>query len=123
MHKVITLFYLLTLLTSCHCQSLTHDERFLSRFKRLFFIYFYVFNVFIIFSPTFLPRNAMLARYMLSSCARLSVGPLQASIVSKSLDELSWFLARRLSSTCPTLRYTEICVPPKIRILPGGTLS
>jgi len=33
-----------------------------------------------------LPRNAMLARYMLSSCIR----PLQVGIVSKRLDESTW---------------------------------
>ena len=39
----------------------------------------------------------------LSVC--LSVCLSQAGIVPKRLDESSWFLARRLSSTCPTLRY------------------
>ena len=35
----------------------------------------------------FLPRDAMLARYLLSSCVCLS----QAGTVSKRLDESSWF--------------------------------
>ena len=41
----------------------------------------------------FLPRYALLARYMLSSCVRLYIYLLQAGIVSKRLDESSWFLA------------------------------
>jgi len=48
----------------------------------------------------FLRRDAMLARCMLSSCVCPSVClsgcPSQASIVSKRLDEWSWFLARKL---------------------------
>jgi len=65
----------------------------------------------------------MLARYLPSSCVRPSVRPSQAGIVSKRLDESSWFLAWRLPSTYPTLRYKEIWVSPKIRVLPSGTLS
>ena len=76
----------------------------------------------------FIPRDAMLAWYMLSSCVRPSVGPSvclsacpsHAGVVSKRLDESSWFLARR---TYPTLCYKEIWVSPKIRVLPSVTLS
>jgi len=65
---------------------------------------------------------------MLSSCVflfvmclsvRLSVRPFcpsQAGIVSKRLDESSWFLAWELCNK-------EIRLPPKIRILPTGILS
>jgi len=52
---------------------------------------------------TFLPRNAMLARYMLWSRIRLSVRLSQAGIVWKPLDESSRFLAWRLPPTYPTL--------------------
>jgi len=45
-------------------------------------------------APQLLPHDAMLARYMLSSCVRLSVRPpvcpLQAGILSKRLDESNW---------------------------------
>ena len=41
--------------------------------------------------------------YMLWSCVSLSVRPSQAAIVSKGLDESSWFLTWRLPSTYPTL--------------------
>ena len=68
----------------------------------------------LLFASPFLPRGAMLKRYLLSSCVRLSVRPSQAEILSKRLDESSWFLARRLPSTCPTPCSKEVCVPPKI---------
>jgi len=70
----------------------------------------------------------MPARCMLSSCVRpsvcLSVCPFvrQTVVVSKRLDKSSWFLARRLPSAIPTLRYKEIGVSPKIKVLPSGTL-
>jgi len=68
----------------------------------------------------------MLARYMLS-CVRLFVRPSQAGIVSKPLDESSWFLALRLRSTFPTLCckgiYLRIWVPRKITVLSSGILS
>jgi len=70
-----------------------------------------------------LPRDAMLARYLLSSCVRLSVCSSQAGVVSKRLDESSWLSAWRLSSICPTLCSKKISVSPKIRVLPSGTLS
>jgi len=74
--------------------------------------------------PRFLPRDAMLARYVLSSCVCPSVCPSQACIVivSKRLDDSSWHVTWQLSSTYPTLCCKEIRVPPKIRILPSGTL-
>ena len=69
----------------------------------------------------------MLARYLPSSCARLSVRPSfcpsQAGIVSKRLDESSRVSTRRLPSTFPTLCYEEIWVSPKIRVLPSRTVS
>ena len=70
------------------------------------------------FQSTILPRDAMLARFMLSSCVPLSVVPLsvclsvclsvrpsQAGTVSKPLDESSWLLAWRLTSTCRKFRH------------------
>ena len=76
-------------------------------------------------SEYFLPRDAMLARYLLLSCFCLSVRPSVtiAGIRSKRLDESNWFSARRLLSTCPTLCYEEIRVSPRIRELASGTLS
>jgi len=72
-----------------------------------------------------LPLDAMLARYMLS-CVRPSVHssvcPSQVGVLSKRLNESSWFLARELHPTYPKLCYEEIWVPPKIRVLPSGTL-
>jgi len=49
----------------------------------------------------FLPRDATLARYMLSLSVCLSVPPSQAGIAYKRPDELSCFWAWRLPSTCP----------------------
>jgi len=57
----------------------------------------------------FLPLDAILARYMLSSVC-LSVCPSQAGIVSKRQDESSWFLPRMLPSIYPTLYYREFWV-------------
>ena len=54
---------------------------------------------------------------------RPSISPSQAGVVWKRLDESSWFLARRLSSTYPTLCCKEIWVSPKITVLSYGTLS
>jgi len=72
-----------------------------------------------------LPRDAMLARYMLSSrvrlSVRLSVCLSQAGSASRILDESS-FLAWGLPSTYPILCGNEIWVPPKIRVLPCATL-
>ena len=51
------------------------------------------------------------------------VHPSQVGVLLKRLNGLSWFLARRLPSTCPTLCFKEIWITPKIRILPFGTLS
>ena len=72
---------------------------------------------------TIFKADAMLARYILSSCVRPSVCPSQAGVVSKRLDESSWFLAWRLPSTYHTLCFKEIWVSPKIRELPTVTLS
>ena len=49
-----------------------------------------------------------------------SVRPSQAGIVSKLLDESSWFLVWRLPSVHPTLCCKEIFISPKV--LPSGTL-
>jgi len=66
----------------------------------------------------FLPRDAMLARHMLSPCvrlsARLSVRLSQAGVALKRLDESSWFLAPRLPSINHRLCYKKICVSPNI---------
>jgi len=74
---------------------------------------------------SFLQLDATLVWYMLSACVCPSVCLSQAGIVSKRLDESSWFWARRLRSTYPTLCYKEIGVSPKIRVLStsSGTLS
>jgi len=45
----------------------------------------------------------------------MSVCLLQVGFLSKQLNELSWFLARELTSTYPTLCCKEICAPQKIR--------
>jgi len=50
------------------------------------------------------------------------VCPSQAGVISKRLDESSWFLAWRLPSTYPTLRFKEIRVSLEIRLLPSETL-
>jgi len=66
----------------------------------------------------------MLVPYLLLSCVRLfirlSVRPLQAGIVLKRLDELSWYLAWRRPSIYPTLRCKEIWVSQEIRVLSSG---
>jgi len=46
----------------------------------------------------------------------------QVGVLLKWLDGSSWFLARRLLSTSPTLCFKEIEVPTK-RVLPSGTFS
>ena len=56
---------------------------------------------------------------MLLSHVRLS----QAGIISKRLDESSWFLAWMLPFTYSTLCYKEIWVFPKMRTVPSVTLS
>ena len=60
-------------------------------------------------------------RRPLSVC--LSVRPSQAGVVSKRLDESSWFLEWRPPSAYPTLSYKELWVSPKIKVLPSETLS
>jgi len=59
-------------------------------------------------------------RAMLSICGTshgpVSVHPSQVGVLSKRINESSWFLARELHSTYPTLCYTEIHVPSKIRV-------
>jgi len=58
----------------------------------------------------------MLAPYLLS-CVPESVCLSQADVVSKRLDESSWFLAWRLPSIYPTLCCPKISVSPKIKNL------
>jgi len=48
-------------------------------------------------SPAFLPRDATLARHMLSSHVRLSVRLSEAGIVSKQLGKLSCFFGMAAS--------------------------
>ena len=59
-------------------------------------------------------------RAMLSICGTshgpVSVHPSQVGVLSKRINESSWFLAWELHSTYPTLCYTEIHVPSKIRV-------
>ena len=62
-------------------------------------------------------------RVSICSSVRPSVCLSQAGILSKRLDESSWFLACRLPAVYPTLCYREMWVSPKIKILPAGTLS
>ena len=67
---------------------------------------------------SFYPRDAMLARVLataLSVCLCLS----QVGVLSKRLNESSWFLARELPSNYPTPCCKE---SSKIRVLPSGTL-
>jgi len=73
------------------------------------------------FILSFYPRDAMLAQYWVWPCICLSVYMClaQVGVVSKRLNESSWFLAWELPSICPTLYCTNIRVPPKIRILPS----
>ena len=70
----------------------------------------------------FLPRDDMLARYMLSSRVRLSVRPsVRLSFTSRYCIET----VRRTElvyGTGPKLCYKEIRISPKIRVLPCGTL-
>ena len=49
-----------------------------------------------------------------TSCRRVSVCPSQTGVVSKRLDESSWFLARRLPIRIPHCVIKEICVPSEI---------
>jgi len=56
-------------------------------------------------------------RHAVALCLCLS----QVGVLSKSLNESSWFLTRELPSTYPTLYSQEIRVSPKIRALPSGT--
>ena len=69
----------------------------------------------------FLLRDAMLARYMLSSCVRPSVR--QSRYCVETTGRIGLVLARRLPATYATLSHKEIWVFRKIRALPPGTLS
>ena len=73
-----------------------------------------------------LPRDAMLAWCLLSSCVRLSVHPSvrssvrhKAGIVSKPLDESNRYVGvEAFFHLCHTVLYEKIWVPPKIRYFP-----
>jgi len=73
----------------------------------------------------YLPRDAMLARYMLSSCVRLSVRPSVTSRYSiETTGRIELVLAWRLPSTYPTLCYDcGNSTISEIIVLPSGTLS
>jgi len=100
---------------------LTADERFYHYRNVLTFLYvFPTLTGFYFFSPTFLPAR----RY---TSAGTSYGPVsvclshclsQVGVLSKRLNESSWFLAWDLLSAYPTLRYKEIQVCSKIRVHP-----
>jgi len=45
----------------------------------------------------------------------------QVGVLSKGMNGLIWFLARRLFSTIPTLCFKQTRVSTKTRILPSGT--
>ena len=76
-------------------------------------------------APTLLilPRDAMLARYMLSSCVCLSVRP---SVTSRyciqTTRQIKLVLARELRFIYPNLRYEEIWVSQK-SVLPSTTFA
>jgi len=68
----------------------------------------------------FLPREAVLAPYMLSTCVRPSV---TSRCCIEKTGQIELVLARRLPFTHPTLCYKEILASPKIRVLHFKTLS
>ena len=74
-----------------------------------------------------LPRDAMLARYMLWPCVCLSVCLClclsQVGVLLKQLNGFILILIWRLSFTSPTLCCKKIGVTSKITVLPSGTLS
>jgi len=72
------------------------------------------------FSPARRYASAGTSHGPVSVC--LSVCLSQVGVLSKRLNESSWFLARELHLTYPTLCYKKIQVPSKIRVLPSGTL-
>jgi len=84
-----------------------------------------IYTVNVKYTACFTARRCASAVFAVDLClfVRLSVCPSQAGIVSKQLDESSWFLARRLPSTDPTLCCKEIWVSPKVRVVPCGTSS
>ena len=69
-------------------------------------------------SPTFYPRDAMLARVIaVDLCLSVRVCLSQVGVLSKGMNGLICFLARGLLSTSPVLWFKEICVSTKIRVL------
>jgi len=73
-------------------------------------------------SLAFLPRDAMLARYMLSSCVRLSVCHKPVLYYRNNWTNRAG-LAQRLPFFYRRLCYKEIWVSPYFKVLPSGTLS
>jgi len=71
----------------------------------------------------FTARRYAIARYLLSSCVRLSVRLSQAGIVSKRLHESSWYLARGFLPPIPRCVVEKFGYLQKNRVLPSGTLS
>jgi len=66
----------------------------------------------------------MLARYILSSCVRLSVRH-KPALYRNGCRLIDFVIGMKVISIYPTLCYKEIWVPlpaPKIRVLPSGTL-
>jgi len=79
----------------------------------------------------FYPRDAMLARVLamalclcpcLSVCVCLSQVGVE-TVLSKRLNESGWFSAWELSLTNLTLRFKEVQVTSKIRVLPSGNVA
>jgi len=66
-------------------------------------------------------KTDMLRGVGIRVCLCLSVT--SRGILSKRMNESSWFWALELPSTRPTLCSKKIRVSPKIRVLPSGTLS
>jgi len=73
-----------------------------------------------IVAESVLPRDAMLARYMLSSCV---CPPVRHKPVLYRNDGLSWFLAWELPLIYAKVCCKDIRVPSKVTALPSGTLD
>jgi len=101
----------------CHRISCSVANGNLVRSKRCFenVTSFYFLNNSVINKPVLIYFTARHCMQCGTSAMTLypSVCPSQASVVSKRLDESSWFLAWRLRSTYPTLSCKEIGVSPK----------
>jgi len=91
------------------------------------FIRYFNANALTVRVCSFLPRDAMLARYLLSLSVSvcLSVRPSVTSryCIERNGRNPAGFGTEASSHLSYTLRYDEIRVSPKIRVLPSGTLS